>query len=94
MVEFQDRFGRPWTVRVGGLRAHGITELAVGHDTAASIRGDLSRPGLRLAVHGMDGRTIWSTWVPFPTLEAATQASDDPTFLQRVVDELYYHSRA
>jgi len=94
MSEFEDQFGRSWTLHVGGLRRPVTLAKAVGHHGSIAVEGEVERPGLRFTLHGMDGRTVWSTWVPFPTHAAAVEASADRTFVRRVIDELYYISQA
>ena len=94
MSKFLDRFGREWSIRTGGLRRQSVRARAIGDTNAVSIAGDQDRPGVFLILHGIDGRTVWSTWLPFRTLEEADEASGDVAFLHRIVDELYYNSQA
>lgn len=94
MSKFLDRFGRGWSIRTGGLRRQSIRARAIGDTDAVSIAGDQDRPGIFLSLYGIDGRTVWSTWVPFRTLDEADEAAGDDGFLHRIVDELYYNSQA
>jgi len=94
MSEFQDQFGRRWTIHVGGLRRAVTLARAVGHHGSVHSEGEIERPGIHFTLHGLDGRTVWSTWVPCRTHDDAVQASGDDGFLRRVVDELYYISQA
>lgn len=87
-TEFADRFGRRWRVELDQVRSNEIEKVV-------PIEGPLrQRPGLRFVLFSKDGTPSWSTWLPFRSIDAASEASDDLAYLDRVVEELYYTAMA
>lgn len=86
--EFADRFGRRWRVELEQLHSPATTSSVAASDP------EPRRPGLSLVLFSADGLARWSTWIPFRSIQAASDAAEDLDYLDRMVEELYYRSTA